>query len=414
MAQDSITLYLLTVDSLRTDYVTPDLFAQSWERLSSDFLQFERAYANGVATPLSFPSILADDLVSGDGTVAPDATRIAELFDGRTVGYPNNVHLSRERGYHRGFSTYNPGYDVRELVAGTLRRWSFRSQICEELRRRLPYVSDPQVPIPYTPADSVTAKLKRILRTDAPAFLWGHFMDPHGPYYPSLVFDRAVMTESTLAELESYNDDWSDNRPLAEPGLSEMVALYEAKIEYVDRHLATFLDWLAETGRYNDAMIVVTADHGQFVGEETRFGHDWEFFPEDPLVRVPLFVKFPDGRCAGEHVTHPVQHRDLVATVAKEFDVDTGTEPESSPLTKLGSRSIVVKSNTGVRGIHSTGEVTKCADGNISVDGDPPERLVESVRAEDPAQVGVDVGQERMSNAERKTVDERLEQLGYR
>jgi hypothetical protein len=413
MAQDSTDLYLLTVDSLRADYVTPDLFSRSWERLSSDFLQFERAYANGIATPLSFPSILADDLVSGDGTVDPDATRLAELFDGPTVGYPNNVHLSRERGYHRGFSTYDPGYDLRELLAGVARRSSFRSQVRKELRRRLPYASDPRVPIPYTPADSVSAKLKGILRTDAPVFLWGHFMDPHGPYYPSLVFDRAVPTESTLAELESYNDDWSNNRPIAEPGLSEMVALYEAKIEYLDRHLATFLDWLTETGRYDDAMIVVTADHGQFVGEETRFGHDWGFFPEDPLVRVPLFVKFPGDR-EGDRVSHPVQHRDIVATVARAFDVDAETDPATSPLTDAEGRSILTKSNAAVRGVHADGEVAKCAAGELDIEGDPPERLVEAVRSEDLARVGVDVGQAQMSADERESVDERLEQLGYK
>jgi arylsulfatase A-like enzyme len=238
-------------------------------------------------------------------------------------------------------------------------------------------------------------------------------MDPHGPYYPSLVFDRETNVESTPAELMAYNDDWSNNRPIAEPGLSEMVALYEAKIEYLDRHLATFLDWLTETGRYDDAMIVVTADHGQFVGEETRFGHDWGFFPEDPLVRVPLFVKFPGDR-EGDRVSHPVQHRDIVATVARAFDVDAETDPATSPLTDAEGRSILTKSNAAVRGVHADGEVAKCAAGELDIEGDPPERLVEAVRSEDLARVGVDVGQAQMSADERESVDERLEQLGYK
>jgi arylsulfatase A-like enzyme len=69
---------------------------------------------------------------------------------------------------------------------------------------------------------------------------------------------------------------------------------YDTAIRYSTDALGALLDELERAGRFDDALIVVTADHGEEFFEHGGFSHGYTLHEE--AVRVPLIVKLPGQR----------------------------------------------------------------------------------------------------------------------
>ncbi|TBR20622.1 hypothetical protein EPO15_12645 [bacterium] len=80
------------------------------------------------------------------------------------------------------------------------------------------------------------------------------------------------------------------------PGAAAVEA-YERALSSVDACVGTFVGRLKALGRYDGAVVVVTADHGDSLGEEGRWGHAHTAFPE--VLRIPLLLKVPEPLAAG-------------------------------------------------------------------------------------------------------------------
>jgi arylsulfatase A-like enzyme len=76
---------------------------------------------------------------------------------------------------------------------------------------------------------------------------------------------------------------------------------YMDEIEHADRCVGSLLDGLRARGLYDDALIVVTADHGETLYEEQ--------------LHVPLIIKLPGNHQAGAVNTGFARHVDLVPTL---------------------------------------------------------------------------------------------------
>ena len=99
---------------------------------------------------------------------------------------------------------------------------------------------------------------------ERPFFLFVNYFDPHAPY----------------AAPGSPPD-----------GGEDPVAAYDAEIAYMDRELGRLLLYLRGEGLHDAALIVVTGDHGELLGERGRWGHGrWL---DEALLRVPLVCKLP-------------------------------------------------------------------------------------------------------------------------
>lgn len=88
------------------------------------------------------------------------------------------------------------------------------------------------------------------------------------------------------------------------------------QVGYADKILGELIETLEQAGLYDDALIVVTADHGEnfWPGEKTR-DPELGFHPED-IVNVPLFVKRPQQRHAKRDV-RSVAGVDVLPTIAE-------------------------------------------------------------------------------------------------
>jgi arylsulfatase A-like enzyme len=93
--------------------------------------------------------------------------------------------------------------------------------------------------------------------------------------------------------------------------LEELARIYDSEIALTDSLIEEVLRRLQQLGRFDDALIVITADHGEEFLDHGEIGHAKSLY--DELVLVPLLVKFPDGVSGG--VDQPIALLDVFPTI---------------------------------------------------------------------------------------------------
>jgi arylsulfatase A-like enzyme len=139
-------------------------------------------------------------------------------------------------------------------------------------------------------------------------FLWVHYQDPHGPYDPPLgrrerQLPQAQRAPDAAALLPVAPDDAGRGAIPAYQYLGGRrdVAFYRAgyrgEVEYVDEEIGRLLAGLRERRLDATSVVVLTADHGESLGERgVWFAHGGEL--GDEQIRVPLLLRVP-GRAPG-------------------------------------------------------------------------------------------------------------------
>ena len=168
-------------------------------------------------------------------------------------------------------------------------------------------------------ADVVDSALDLVARADGRRFfLFVHFIDPHWPYMP-------------MVEFQSYTEEFIERFGRRPHDISELIrrhqgkalealqtdaddvrTLYDAAIAYVDRELGRFFDELKRREIYDDAFVLLTADHGEAFFDHETYGHAKTLYQE--LTHVPLVVKWPQNAPTGR-IDTPVSHVDIFPTV---------------------------------------------------------------------------------------------------
>lgn len=90
-------------------------------------------------------------------------------------------------------------------------------------------------------------------------------------------------------------------------------ALYFGLITEVDQHIGRVITFLKDSGQYHDTLIILTADHGEMLGDR----HSWsKFTVHDAAYHTPLIIRQPgsDAR-AGHVVSHPTETVDITPTI---------------------------------------------------------------------------------------------------
>lgn len=259
---------LIVIDTLRGDAVgrarTPVL-----DELAANGQQ-SLAWAPGTWTAPSTLSLMTGshlrdhgwDLPFPDklspGEVYPsldDRTTLAEVMKAagyQTAGVYANPLLSRKLGWQRGFDIWRRTTDGK-------------------MPRRLNKV------------------LSRV-EADKPLFLYVHYLGPHQPLRPSRKagdywgVDWTFLSRFRLGLRRKFIKNGDQH------GKDQYYRLYHAEVEDSDRRLTKLFKALGP--RLENALIIVTSDHGEMLGEHGVFGHGSHVW--DPLTRVPLIAKGTD------------------------------------------------------------------------------------------------------------------------
>lgn len=188
------------------------------------------------------------------------------------------------------------------------------------------------------PAEQISNRAIRWLESipaDEPVHLLINYFDAHFPHDPPPPYDRYARSKPnvTIPEL----GDILGGKPPSPAQLAKMLDLYDGEIEYVDHHLGRLFDALRRTGRFDDAMIVVIADHGELFGEHGNSGHGAWLWEE--LVRIPLIVHYPGGRDAGQRSEAVVSTVDVLQWVAAELSLPLPPDVHGLP---VGERTLAL------------------------------------------------------------------------
>jgi arylsulfatase len=151
------------------------------------------------------------------------------------------------------------------------------------------------------------------------------FIKPHHPFDPPAPWHRMYdpeklsilpgWTDSCYEHDLKYSRGYFPNDTMTQPVLRRAMAYYYAGISQIDHHVGRMLGLLRQKGLYDDTLIVYTADHGEFMGFHHMLLKGNYMY--DPLVKVPLIVKWPGGERAGAVSQRMVSNIDLAPTLCR-------------------------------------------------------------------------------------------------
>jgi len=181
------------------------------------------------------------------------------------------------------------------------------------LQNRSRFKTDADYPTPRTLAGA--AQWLRENEGSDNWFLWVEAFDPHEPF------------DTPDAELAAYNDTYGGPKYLLHKyGLVEKTPgsvehdrnRYAATVTMADRWLGKLFDEIDRQNLWEDTLLVLTTDHGHFVGERGYNGKNL-YHCYNVLAHIPLVVHLPADRCAGERRGQLTQNIDLLPTVCDYF-----------------------------------------------------------------------------------------------
>ncbi|WP_227354118.1 sulfatase [Haladaptatus salinisoli] len=378
MGQRKPNVLLVVVDACRADYVAPyadDARTPEIESFAEEATTFTRAVS---AAPWTLPSVTS--ILTGKYPHEHGATsRGFRMRDGRTItddlsdaGY-RCFHVSPKtwigdwlpqgRGFdavreftgprHRFFES---GADVRRLSKGVARGVGWYTTVARRaLRTATPLRSlGNAAAFQFAEAtgdawlDDVRASERaarlvdeELANDDEPFFGYVHLMDPHLPFYVPDEFRTADVRPpgcETLSDEREYvralmDDIWAlrlGERRLSSAEKRYLRTRYEDEVAYADAVVGRIVDALEARGKAEDTMVVLTADHGEHLGERAdgRTLVDHQTSVRLPLLRVPLLVRYPDEFDAGER-------DDLVQTTHVAETVRALAGPDYDPRRSL-------------------------------------------------------------------------------
>lgn len=181
-------------------------------------------------------------------------------------------------------------------------------------------------------------------------FLWVQYWDVHSVYNPPEGCVEAVKNEQypeypTKEQVDKHKDDkfWHSAGMMGIQSYEEYqqtVDLYDGEIRYVDYHVGKIVEKLESMGILDDTIIIISADHGEELGEHGVYIEHWSVF--DGTNRVPLIVSFPKQAMRGEVRTDLVYQMDLSSTILDLFGVEVPETWDSQPLFSGQKRSHLV------------------------------------------------------------------------
>jgi len=165
-----------------------------------------------------------------------------------------------------------------------------------------------------------------------PFFLVLDSFDPHEPWDPPeeyvSIYDDGYDGRDPI--VPNYGPaDWIGNEEL-----ERMKALYSGEVTMVDRWLGHFLDKMESTGRMDDTLLIVLADHGVAQGEHGYTGKPYgALWPE--LTDIPFFIRHPEGKGAGQTSDYFASTHDVAPTILDATGLAPPQNLDGQPLTLL-------------------------------------------------------------------------------
>jgi arylsulfatase A-like enzyme len=219
-----------------------------------------------------------------------------------TACFTANAYISQTTGLSAGFTDFIPVYDRKERDSARV-----KSNDAEGVRIAVA---------------EWLAKRGRKKAGDPPLFLFLNMMDCHQPHRPLPVDVLAVKDGSVSPEdlgkasslvQPDFLQHLMGTKVFDEGTLRGLAARYDACARLQDRKTGEILDLLEEAGIARDALVLVTADHGEGLGEHGMVEHRLSCY--EAVLHVPLVVRWPGRFEGGKSVDRAVSLMDVYPTI---------------------------------------------------------------------------------------------------
>ena len=201
---------------------------------------------------------------NGGFFLGPEQVTLAEILSAR--GYQTGATvgafvLDSKWGLDQGFATYQDDFDLTNVKAMSLASVNRPgNEVVDLALKWLDGVADQRF------------------------FAWMHLYDPHAPYISP----------------EPYRSEYRGHP-------------YRGAIAFTDAQVGRVFDYLDARGLSDNTIVIVTADHGEGLGEHGEETHG--FFVYESAMRVPLIVRAPGRGLTPRRVSQPVRTVDIMPTV---------------------------------------------------------------------------------------------------
>src|SRR5262245_32757791 len=261
--------------------------------------------------------------------LAPERSTLAEIASDngyRTAGFSsNNAYMSHVWGIDQGFQEYfcrKPR--LAGLQLGEARelgwRWDKRRAVYEEM----PYFTAPEM------TRAAIAWLER--SGDRPFFLFLNYMDVHFPNATPGTQGLPFEDEAALMGARRHEGfgRYFLGGKLTPAERRAFVNEYDRELILLDRWLDVLLEHIERSGLARKTLVVLTSDHGEFLGEHDHIAHMKDLYNE--VVNVPLVVWEPGARPGRSE--RPVQGLDLFPTILNYLALPVPDDTQGQPLDK--------------------------------------------------------------------------------
>lgn len=290
---------------------------------------FENCLANTTWTAPSYISQFTGTLPHANRVVEADGDAPLSLWDERLVARERwtLAEALRARGYRTGAVVANTWL---ALTRGIARGFDHFDDEAAEHAHTEPGWGAPLV---------FERALEWLASSDeAVPFAFVQVLDVHSPYAPSegwrgrfgsqdpdaatplpVVGGQALVARSLRPSQVLALGEESATADAVSP--QRMRAIYDENLAEFDADFGAFVEELRRMPWFDDALVIVSADHGEAM-DEPRFVFD-HFLPERDVLHVPLLVRLPRGARGGTRVAEEVQLVDLYPTVLEAVGLPT-------------------------------------------------------------------------------------------
>ncbi|MGA2586258.1 MAG: sulfatase-like hydrolase/transferase [Candidatus Aminicenantales bacterium] len=289
-APESYNLLLITVDTLRADhlgiYGNAGIRTPNIDRLGRNGLLFSRAYSHVPLTLASHCSLMTGTLPLFHGVrdngyrlppIPPTLAEILKKTGYKTGAFVGAFPLDSRFGLDRGFDVYDDLYGSKNAV----RDLSFVERRAEDV------------------AGKAIAWMEE--HRNERFFAWVHFFDPHAPYEPP----------------SPFKEDYRGRE-------------YDGEIAYTDSVIGKLLARIDEWRLTERTIIVLTADHGESLGEHQEATHG--IFIYDATLHVPLILFNPKLWPAHSLISSQVGLIDVAPTILELLGLPLASSMQGTSL----------------------------------------------------------------------------------
>lgn len=317
-------IVLIVMDAARFDHLS----AYGYQRETTPFLEelaskgqtYLNCFSSSVWTIPSHASLFTGRHVYEHGVfgrelkLGSEFATLAETLSSHgyeTLLITGNYLLSDQTGLIRGFrrefqfrrfSSRHPlsRYRIVNRIVAKIRLERYRDQGATWINRRL-------------------TSWARRYRKREPFFVFINYLDPHLPYKPPPAFRRMFLSESEEEKALAINQEplpkVLGEEKLTSEELNLLKSLYDAGLAYVDGRIRELYESFEENGLNSDTIWIITADHGENIGEQGLLGHQFSIL--DTLTHVPLIVHSTASSGEPTKIEYLVQQKDLYDWIVK-------------------------------------------------------------------------------------------------